>query len=102
MKVRIIVSPPASGKTHYCVERVLETQRMDPLAAVWFVVPDGDQAISIRRRLAAADGVLGVHVKTFGSVFRELLELAGRLVPLAPPPLARQLFRLLRRPSPAS
>ncbi len=66
---------------------------MDPLAAVWFVVPDGDQAVAIRRRLAAAGGVLGVHVKTFGSVFRELLELAGKLVLLAPPPLARQLIR---------
>ncbi|MGB7114999.1 MAG: hypothetical protein WBD56_02560 [Anaerolineales bacterium] len=93
MKVRIIVAPPASGKTHFCIERVIETQRTDPLAAVWFVVPDGYQAVAIRRRLAAAGGVLGVHVNTFESVFRELLELAGRLVPLAPPPLARQLIR---------
>jgi len=43
--------------------------------------------------LAAAGGVMGVHVNTFESVFRELLELAGRLFPLAPPPLARQLIR---------
>lgn len=90
MKVRILAAPPASGKTHFCIERVIETQRTDPLAAVWFVVPDGYQAVAIRRRLAAAGGVLGVHVSTFGSVFRELLEIAGRL---APPPLARQLIR---------
>ena len=89
MKVRILVAPPASGKTRFCIERVLETQRMDPLAAVWFVVPDGYQAVAIRRRLTAAGGVMGIYVNNFGSVFRELLELASRLVPLAPPPLAR-------------
>jgi len=57
------------------------------------LVPDGYQAIDFRQRMAEQGGTLGVHVSTFGSLLREILEGSGKSVPLAPPALIQLLIR---------
>jgi ATP-dependent helicase/DNAse subunit B len=57
------------------------------------VVPDRLQAAAFRRRLAAAGGVLGVQVGTFGDLYRSILEHAGNYIPVAPSPFSHRLLQ---------
>jgi len=41
MTIKILTAPPASGKTIYCVDRVLETSKAHPHANIWVLVPNG-------------------------------------------------------------
>lgn len=91
MPINLLISPPASGKTHYCISRALEVKQNSPLAPVWIIVPDGYHAHSIRKQIAKAGGALGIQVLTPGSLYKEILETVSRPVPLAPPALLQQL-----------
>lgn len=79
----LLISPPATGKTQYCIQRVREALREAPLAGVWAVLPDRRQVHAFRRRLAGAGGAMGAHVGTFGELYQRLLARAGRWVPQA-------------------
>jgi ATP-dependent helicase/nuclease subunit B len=93
MPIDLIVSPPASGKTNYCLNQLFTACKDNPHKDVWFLVPDGYQATAIRQRIAEQGGALGVHVATYGSLFREILEASGNSVPLAPSALVHKLIR---------
>ncbi len=93
MPVQIIITPPAGGKTQAVIEQLLAVLHKQPLAAVWVVLPDRLQASHFRRRLAAAGGALGVQVGTFGSLYQEFLERAGRPVTIAPDPISYRLIQ---------
>lgn len=93
MPTEIIIAPPASGKTEACVQRIKATLSDHPLAPVWVIVPDRLQAAAFRRRLAAAGGVLGVQVGTFGDLYRSILEHAGNYIPVAPSPFSHRLLQ---------
>jgi ATP-dependent helicase/nuclease subunit B len=84
MPVELLVSPPGSGKTDYCLQRIREMQVERPFAPLWVVLPDDLQIVAFRQRLAQAGGAIGVQVGTFGDLYRELLEKARKPVPLAP------------------
>jgi hypothetical protein len=83
MTTRILLSPPAGGKTNYCIERILAVLQERPLTSVWVVVPDRLQAYAFRRRLAVAGGEIGAHVGTFGDLYQEILREAKGSIPLA-------------------
>jgi ATP-dependent helicase/DNAse subunit B len=83
MNSKVLLSPPAGGKTSHCIQRILAVLREHPLTSIWVVVPDRLQAYAFRRRLAEAGGAIGVNVGTFGDVYREILRKADRSVPLA-------------------
>ena len=91
MPVQILISPPAAGKTQAVIAQVMATVRREPLSPVWVVLPDQLQADHFRRRLASAGGAVGVKVGTFGDLYKEFLERAGRPVPVAPDAVAYRL-----------
>jgi ATP-dependent helicase/DNAse subunit B len=83
MTFRVLLSPPAGGKTSYCIQQIITALRDHPLGAIWVVLPDRLQAYAFRRRLAAAGGAIGANVGTFGDLYNEVLREADRSVPLA-------------------
>lgn len=93
MAIKLIVSPPASGKTEYCLQRIKEVKLTNPLANIWVLVPDSQKAANFRRRLAEAGGGVGVHVGTFRSIYIEILETAGKFVPVITPALEHRLVQ---------
>ncbi|MBI1800490.1 MAG: hypothetical protein HYR71_02535, partial [Chloroflexi bacterium] len=94
MTTTLLLSPAATGKTQQCIARVRATLQAAPLAAVWVIVPDRNQAASFTRRLAQAGGALGARVVTLADVYAELTALGG-----APQPVAGDavIARLTRR-----
>lgn len=88
-----MIAPPASGKTHACIERIMALKSNQPMANVWVIVPDRLQAAAFRRRLALAGGALGVQVGRFPDLNREILERKGLLPPLVSAPLQQRLIR---------
>lgn len=93
MAVEIIISPPATGKTDACIQRIRSLLLEHPFAPVRVVLPDRLQTAAFRRRLAEAGGAIGVQVGTFGDLYRELLELVGRPIPMASPPIVHRLVQ---------
>ncbi|HEX7974581.1 MAG TPA: hypothetical protein VF498_09250, partial [Anaerolineales bacterium] len=93
MPAELLISPPATGKTDACIRRIRALLLERPFAPVRVVLPDRLQTAAVRRRLAEAGGAIGVQVGTFGDLYQELLELAGRPVPVASPPLVHRLVQ---------
>ncbi len=93
MAVEILVSPPATGKTEDCIQRIRILLLDRPFAPVWVVLPDRLQTAAFRRRLAEAGGAIGAQVGTFGDLYRELLELTGHPTPMASPPMVHRLVQ---------
>ena len=60
MPVELILAPPAAGKTAACIQRIQSLRGSDRLALVWVLVPDAQNAVYIRQRLARAGGFLVV------------------------------------------
>ncbi len=93
MSVELLISPPATGKTETCIQRIRSTFAQHPLAQVWIVVPDRLQAATFRRRLAASGGVLGGYVGTFRDLYRSILEQVGSYIPVVSSPLLHRLVQ---------
>ncbi|MHB9033713.1 MAG: PD-(D/E)XK nuclease family protein [Anaerolineae bacterium] len=93
MSVELLCAPPAGGKTRACLQRIQTVRAGNPLAVIRVVVPDRIQVAAFRRRLAGSGGALGVAAGTFGDLYREILQRAGRIVPLISAPLAQRLVQ---------
>ncbi|MCE5257498.1 MAG: exodeoxyribonuclease V subunit gamma [Chloroflexi bacterium] len=93
MSVELLCAPPACGKTRACIQHIQALRAHKPMAAVRIVVPDRLQADAFLRRLAASGGAIGTAVGTFGGLYREILQHAGRVVPLISAPLAHRLVQ---------
>lgn len=93
MSIELLIAPPASGKTHTCIERIQALRKGNPLAKVWVIVPDRLQAASFRRRLAQSGGALGVQVGRFPDLLKSLLEDSGDTLLLASRPLINRLIQ---------
>ena len=93
MTTKLIIAPPASGKTAACVDRILEIHKEQPLAQVWVIVPDRQKAPYFRQRLAEAGGGMGVHIGTFRDLYVEILENNGIFTPVVTPALDNRLVQ---------
>jgi len=93
MPTRLLIAPPATGKTHACLTRLLEVAQDQPLAPVWYVVPNHLLVVATRRRLADMGGALGVNLGTFHQLYSEILERAGNPVPVIAQPVMNRLVR---------
>ena len=93
MSVELLISPPATGKTETCIQRIRTLRQNQPFAKIWVVVPDRLQAVAFRRRLAQAGGSLGTQVGRFNDLFRNILEENGIFVPRATYPLTHHLIK---------
>ncbi|MFN2198101.1 MAG: PD-(D/E)XK nuclease family protein [Anaerolineales bacterium] len=94
MPARLIIAPPAAGKTHYCLQRLRELPQAMPQAnaqanaqahpptLAWAVLPDQEQLGYFRRRLAQQGGALGVQVSTFDYLYDQILTAAGQTFPV--------------------
>ncbi|MBI5304544.1 MAG: PD-(D/E)XK nuclease family protein [Chloroflexi bacterium] len=93
MPIDLLLAPAAAGKTAHCITRIQTLRRDNPLATIWVVAPNSANVTAFRRRLAHADGAIGVHLGTFYTLYEELLAQAGQLVARLDEPI---IFRLLR------
>lgn len=92
MTVKLLIGPPASGKTKTCITKIQGLLTHKPLSKVWVLVPDSQSAAYFRRRLANAGGGLGVRVGTFSALFQEILEQQGLFTPVISPALEHRLL----------
>ena len=83
MSTRLIISPPATGKTSKVIRHLRATLHEEPLAQVWVVVTGRLQAAAFQRQVAISGGALGSHIGTFGDIYTEILESAGKPFPAA-------------------
>jgi RecB family exonuclease len=91
MAVSVIVGPPNSGRAVKVRERLEACLDRDPV----LVVPTGDDAARFERELCEPRGaVLGLAIRTFGSLFEDGARVAGLRLP--PPLTAPQRLALLR------
>jgi len=93
MAPTILLSTPATGKTHACISRVREAVKRLHSIPAWVILPDRLQERAFNRRLVDAGGAFGVHVGTFGTLYHEILRLAGRPVPLASDAVRQRVIR---------
>jgi ATP-dependent helicase/DNAse subunit B len=93
MPTELLISPPATGKTTTCIQRIRATLADQPLAKVWVLVPDQLQVAAFKRRLAQAGGTLGVRVATFPFLYRQLLQSCGGDVPHASSSLVHRILQ---------
>lgn len=93
MTANLLISRPATGKTEYCIQKIRELHLHDRLSESWGLLPDRLQAAAFRQRLAQAGGAMGVHVGTFGDLYRHILECAGASVPVASTPLIHTIIQ---------
>lgn len=93
MAVELILAPPAAGKTAACIQHIQSLRKSDPLAPVWALVPDAQNAAYFRQRLARAGGGLGVNVGTFRALYTDLLERQGQFTPVITPALEHRLVQ---------
>ncbi|MFU8826713.1 MAG: PD-(D/E)XK nuclease family protein [Brevefilum sp.] len=93
MPVELILAPPATGKTTACIQRIQSLRQREPLAPVWVLIPDAQNATHFRQRLARTGGGLGVNVSTFRTLYTDLLERCGRFTPVITPALAHRLVQ---------
>lgn len=93
MSVKILIAPPASGKTQSAVDYVYQTLKQRPLAPVWVILPDREHTAVFQRRLAAAGGAMGAQIGTLGDLYHEILERAGQAYPLASNTVINTLLR---------
>ncbi len=74
MTIRLIIAPPAGGKTTYCLNQIKKLREHDPLALIQVIVPDSLQTAGWKRCLAYPAGTIGTHVSTFQQVALSLME----------------------------
>ena len=89
----LLVAPPGSGKTHYCLEKIRETAARAPFAPIWIIVRDRLQAAEYRGLLENRGLSLGVEVATFGDVYDEALLRSGGGIPVADAPALNALIQ---------
>ncbi|MCK5557181.1 MAG: hypothetical protein KAJ01_02305, partial [Candidatus Hydrogenedentes bacterium] len=93
MAPTILLSTPAMGKTHACISRVREAVKQLHSIPARVILPDQYQMASFRRRLAEAGGAFGVQVGTFGTLYHEILRLAGKSIPEVSDVVLQRLIR---------
>lgn len=97
MTPKLIISPPATGKTEACINRILKLLSLKPFARVWVIVPNQQMAAYFKARLAAAGGGMGIQVRTFRDFYQEILEEHGVFVPVITSALSYRLIRTIVR-----
>jgi len=93
MAIKLLIAPPASGKTQTCLRTVNKTLSQNHLAQIWILVPDRIQADEMRVRLVQMDGVIHVRVGTFGDLYQEILDRKGSILPVAGPAMLHRMLQ---------
>lgn len=94
MPVTLYLAPAAGGKTAFLVNRARAlAQGLNATPRV--IVPTQLQARAWKQRLAEAGGVLGVHIGTFDTLYRDILDAADVAVIRFSEPIQYRLLRSL-------
>lgn len=64
MPVYLLIAPPASGKTEYCLQEINEVKSTNPLANIRVQVMDRMKAAFIHQQLAESGSCISVNVGT--------------------------------------
>lgn len=93
MSIRLLISPPATGKTQACIGEIRTTLKQQPLAQVRVVIPDRLQASFFRYRLSSSGGAIGAYVGTFSDLYKSILEKAAIYIPIASNALLHRIVK---------
>ncbi|MDX9955335.1 MAG: PD-(D/E)XK nuclease family protein [Anaerolineae bacterium] len=94
MSVTLYLAPAAGGKTAFLVNRARAlAQGLSATPRV--IVPTQLQARAWKQRLAEAGGVLGVHIGTFDTLYRDILDAADKTIIRLSEPIQYRLLRSL-------
>lgn len=93
MTPKLIIAPPASGKTAACIDALLAVHKERPLAQVWVLVPNPQMGAYFKARLATAGGGMGVRVGEFRHFYKELFEENGVFKPIISSALSHRLIQ---------
>ena len=91
MSIKLILAPAAAGKTQACLQRIQSLHETEPLAPVWVLVPDAQNAAYFRQRLSRIGGGVSVNVGTFRALYVDLLERQGLFTPVITAALEHRL-----------
>ncbi len=92
MPAQIYAAPTAAGKTAWVIEQVRDAAK-SLRRTPYVVVATPLQAASLRRRLAAAGGALGVRIVTFDGLYAALLQHAHAAYTELEEPVRYRLLR---------
>ncbi len=93
MPVNLILAPAAAGKTRACLQHIQSLRAAEPLAPIWVLVPDAQNAAYFRQRMGRIGGGMGVNVGTFRALYTDLLERQGRFSPVITAALEHRLVQ---------
>lgn len=93
MTVRIVLGAPASGKTEWLIRRIRDLKARQTFSESWVLVPDGSKVAYLQKRIGQAGGAVGVHVGSFGTLCRNLLEQNGNFMSVMPPAMNSQIVQ---------
>ena len=77
MTIKLLIAPPAGGKTTWCLDHIRALRKQDALAEIQVLVPDRLQASGWKKRLSYPDGMIGTTVSTFQQFAHHLLEIVN-------------------------
>jgi len=83
MTVHLLISPPATGKTRFCLDLAKSAAQNTLFSEIWFLVPDQIQADAVRARFFATGQSISARVATFYELYGEILERTGCTRPVA-------------------
>jgi len=93
MPIKLIIAPPAAGKTSVCIQHIRSLQVEHPLSRIRVIVPDRQKVPYFRQRLAQAGGGMGVTIGIFRDFYVEILECNGIFIPVITPALENRLVQ---------
>jgi len=97
MSLALVTAPAGAGKTAAVIEKICARQRAQPLARVLVIVPSNAHTLALRQRLARQPALLGVTLREFDTLYREILDTAGMTVQVLAHAARYRLLRALLR-----
>ncbi|MCP4168097.1 MAG: hypothetical protein GY759_19690 [Chloroflexi bacterium] len=91
--MKLLLAPAGQGKTAYIIQQIRAERATRPLAPIWVILPNQEQARAFRQRLALAGGALGVEIDTFYGIYTRVLALASEPMPRLFEPVQHRLLR---------
>ena len=84
MKVRLVLSQPAGGKTTFCVEKICRIRRENPFAFIRVIVPDKMQMAWWKQSLSQKSTGLGYGSGFIGTEVISFSKLAINILNVVP------------------
>lgn len=92
MSVKVIIGPPASGKTQWLIDRIQQEKQKNGLRKIRVILPEQRHKKKFQERLIAEGGMLGVFLDSFNAFCKDILLESGNYFPSASLPLKHRVL----------